>query len=157
MPTENQAWRLQPTRNQVQRLLPTTNQALRLLLTTNQVRRLLPTANQVPPRGTDTAFLFDLFLEKFNHVPPKLTVMDTPLYERPTFYKVLLLGSGGLFIGQASTPTSKGLADKVYFVPVRAKAVPKIIKKVKPDGILIDSIIDTEDRDKLSAKLDEIG
>ncbi|KAE8950791.1 hypothetical protein PR002_g31428, partial [Phytophthora rubi] len=57
----------------------------------------------------------------------------------------------------ATVQTSKGLVDNVYFVPVRAKAVLKIIKKVKPDGILIDSIIDTEDREKLSAKLDEIG
>ncbi|KAE9341768.1 hypothetical protein PF008_g10480 [Phytophthora fragariae] len=57
----------------------------------------------------------------------------------------------------ATVQTSKGLVDNVYFVPVRAKAVLKIIKKVKPEGILIDSIIDTEDREKSSAKLDEIG
>ncbi|KAL4172764.1 Oxidoreductase [Phytophthora ramorum] len=99
---------------------------------------------------TDTAFLFDMFLEKVNNAPPKLTVMDTSLYDRPTFSKVLLLGSGGLSIGQAgefdysgsqaikalreegvhvilvnpniaTVQTSKGLADKVYFVPVRAR------------------------------------
>ncbi|KAG2530656.1 hypothetical protein JM18_001304 [Phytophthora kernoviae] len=167
---------------------------------------------------TDTAFLFDMFLEKVTGAPPKLTLMDTSLYDRPTFSKVLLLGSGGLSIGQAgefdysgsqsikalreegvtvvlvnpniaTVQTSKGLADKVYFVPVRAETVLEIIKKEKPDGILvsmggqtalsvgielylngdlerhnvrvmgtqIDSIIDTEDREKFSAKLAEIG
>ncbi|RLN86983.1 hypothetical protein BBJ28_00018286, partial [Nothophytophthora sp. Chile5] len=167
---------------------------------------------------TDTAFLFDMFLEKVTGAPPKLTLLDTSLYDRPTFSKVLLLGSGGLSIGQAgefdysgsqaikalreegvhvilvnpniaTVQTSKGLADKVYFVPVRAETVLEVIKKEKPDGILvsmggqtalsvgielyqngdlerhnvrvmgtqIESIIDTEDREKFSAKLDEIG
>jgi carbamoyl-phosphate synthase/aspartate carbamoyltransferase len=167
---------------------------------------------------TDTAFLFDMFLEKVTGAPPKLTLLDTSLYDRPRFTKVLLLGSGGLSIGQAgefdysgsqaikalreegvhvtlvnpniaTVQTSKGLADKVYFVPVRAETVLEIIKKEKPDGILvsmggqtalsvgielylngdlerhnvrvmgtqIESIIDTEDREKFSAKLAEIG
>ncbi|TMW65624.1 hypothetical protein Poli38472_008266 [Pythium oligandrum] len=115
---------------------------------------------------TDTAFLFDMFLEKVTGAPPKLTLLDTSLYDRPTFTKVLLLGSGGLSIGQAgefdysgsqaikalkeegvqvilvnpniaTVQTSKGLADKVYFVPVRASTVLEIIKKEKPDGILV--------------------
>ncbi|KAF1318605.1 Carbamoyl-phosphate synthase, large subunit, partial [Globisporangium splendens] len=167
---------------------------------------------------TDTAFLFDMFLEKVTGAPQKLTLLDTTLYDRPRFTKVLLLGSGGLSIGQAgefdysgsqaikalreegvhvilvnpniaTVQTSKGLADKVYFVPVRAETVLEIIKKEKPDGILvsmggqtalsvgielylngdlerhnvrvmgtqIESIIDTEDREKFSAKLAEIG
>ncbi|GAB9467935.1 Carbamoyl-phosphate synthase, large subunit [Globisporangium polare] len=167
---------------------------------------------------TDTAFLFDMFLDKVTGSPPKLTLLDTSLYDRPRFTKVLLLGSGGLSIGQAgefdysgsqaikalreegvhvilvnpniaTVQTSKGLADKVYFVPVRSETVLEIIKKEKPDGILvsmggqtalsvgielylngdlerhnvrvmgtqIDSIIDTEDREKFSAKLAEIG
>ncbi|KAJ0397019.1 hypothetical protein P43SY_003963 [Pythium insidiosum] len=167
---------------------------------------------------TDTAFLFDMFLEKVTGAPPKLTLLDTTLYDRPRFTKVLLLGSGGLSIGQAgefdysgsqaikalkeegvqvilvnpniaTVQTSKGLADKVYFVPVRASTVLEIIKKEKPDGILVSmggqtalsvgielymsgdlernnvrvmgtqipAIIDTEDREKFSAKLAEIG
>jgi carbamoyl-phosphate synthase large subunit/carbamoyl-phosphate synthase small subunit len=167
---------------------------------------------------TDTAFLFDMFLEKVTGAPPKLTLLDTSLYDRPRFSKVLLLGSGGLSIGQAgefdysgsqaikalkeegvnvilvnpniaTVQTSKGLADKVYFVPVRASTVLEIIKKEKPDGILVSmggqtalnvgielytngdlerhnvkvmgtqipAIIDTEDREKFSAKLAEIG
>lgn len=167
---------------------------------------------------TDTAFLFDMFLEKVTGAPPKLTLLDTSLYDRPVYRKVLLLGSGGLSIGQAgefdysgsqaikalreegvyvilvnpniaTVQTSKGLANQVYFVPVRAETVLEIIKKEKPDGIVvsmggqtalavgielyqngdlerhnvrvmgtqIESIIDTEDREKFSEKLAEIG
>ncbi len=80
--------------------------------------------------------------------------------------KVLLLGSGALKIGEAGEfdysgsqaikalkeegcevivvnpniatyQTSKGLADKVYFLPVDGYFVGKIIKKEKPDGILL--------------------
>ncbi|EQC32261.1 aspartate carbamoyltransferase [Saprolegnia diclina VS20] len=167
---------------------------------------------------TDTAFLFDMFLEKVKGQPSKLTLMDTSLYDRPTYRKVLLLGSGGLSIGQAgefdysgsqaikalkeegiqvilvnpniaTVQTSKGLADKVYFVPVRASTVLEIIKKERPDGILVSMggqtalnvgielwesgaleahnvrvmgtpisvVIDTEDRERFSERLAEIG
>jgi len=80
--------------------------------------------------------------------------------------KILLLGSGALKIGEAGEfdysgsqaikalkqegikvivinpniatyQTSKGLADKIYFVPVNPYFVEKIIKKEKPDGILL--------------------
>ncbi len=80
--------------------------------------------------------------------------------------KVLLLGSGGLSIGQAgefdysgsqaikalkeegirvilinpniaTIQTSKNFADEVYFLPVTASFVEKIIAKEKPDGILL--------------------
>jgi carbamoyl-phosphate synthase/aspartate carbamoyltransferase len=80
--------------------------------------------------------------------------------------KVLILGSGGLSIGQAgefdysgsqaikalkeegiytvlvnpniaTIATSKGLADKVYFLPVTPEFVRKIIKYEKPDGIYV--------------------
>ncbi|KAL0590019.1 hypothetical protein ABG067_001986 [Albugo candida] len=167
---------------------------------------------------TDTVFLFDLFLEKVTGAPPKLTLLDTSLYHQPQIRKVILLGSGGLSIGQAgefdysgsqaikalreegvhvilvnpniaTVQTSKGLADKVYFVPVRASTVLEVIKKEKPDGILVSmggqtalnvgielyqngdlerhnvivmgtqipAIINTEDREKFSEKLAEIG
>ena len=114
----------------------------------------------------DTDFLFDMFLEKVNGSPAKLTLMNTSLYKRKVYSKVLLLGSGGLSIGQAgefdysgsqsikalkeegievilvnpniaTVQTSKGLADKVYFVPVRRRTVVEIIKKERPDGILV--------------------
>ncbi len=80
--------------------------------------------------------------------------------------KVLLLGSGALKIGQAgefdysgsqalkalreegvetvlvnpniaTVQTSKGVADKVYFQPVKAEFVERIIAKERPDGILL--------------------
>ncbi len=133
----------------------------------------------------------------------------------PNLKKVILLGSGALKIGEAgefdysgsqalkslkeegiktvlvnpniaTIQTSKGLADKIYFLPVSAEFVEKIILKEKPDGILlsfggqtalncglelekflveekikilgtpIESIKVTEDRDLFKQKLKEI-
>ena len=80
--------------------------------------------------------------------------------------KVLILGSGALKIGQAgefdysgsqailalkeegiktilinpniaTIQTSKGLADKIYFLPISVDFVEKVIKKEKPQGILL--------------------
>jgi len=80
--------------------------------------------------------------------------------------KVLVLGSGALKIGEAgefdysgsqaikalkeegvesilvnpniaTIQTSKGLADKVYFLPVNAEFVEKVIEKEKPDGLFL--------------------
>ena len=80
--------------------------------------------------------------------------------------KVVLLGSGALKIGQAgefdysgsqalkamreegietvlinpniaTIQTSEGVADKVYFLPITPYFVEKVIKKEKPDGILL--------------------
>jgi Flp pilus assembly secretin CpaC len=87
-----------------------------------------------------------------------------PLKERPR--KVLVLGSGGLSIGQAgefdysgsqaikamkeegistvlvnpniaTVQTAPGLADKVYSLPVTSAFVEGVIRKEKPDGILL--------------------
>ncbi len=80
--------------------------------------------------------------------------------------KVLLLGSGALKIGQAgefdysgsqalkalreegiesvlinpniaTIQTSEGVADKVYFLPITPQFVEEVIKKERPDGILL--------------------
>uniref|UniRef100_A0A8C9QSF9 Multifunctional protein CAD n=1 Tax=Scleropages formosus TaxID=113540 RepID=A0A8C9QSF9_SCLFO len=80
--------------------------------------------------------------------------------------KVLILGSGGLSIGQAgefdysgsqaikalkeeniqtvlinpniaTVQTSKGLADRVYFLPITPEYVTQVIKNERPDGILL--------------------
>jgi len=80
--------------------------------------------------------------------------------------KVLVLGSGGLSIGQAgefdysgsqaikalkeerihtvlvnpniaTVQTTKGLADKVYFLPVTVEYVTQVIEAERPDGILL--------------------
>ena len=86
--------------------------------------------------------------------------------ERKEIKKVLLLGSGALKIGQAgefdysgaqalkalkeegihsvlinpniaTVQTSKGVADTVYFQPVKAEFVERVIEKERPDGILL--------------------
>uniref|UniRef100_A0A4W4H0Z9 Carbamoyl-phosphate synthetase 2, aspartate transcarbamylase, and dihydroorotase n=1 Tax=Electrophorus electricus TaxID=8005 RepID=A0A4W4H0Z9_ELEEL len=109
---------------------------------------------------TDLVSLFDVFLET-------LTFLGFPKPEefvRPR--KVLLLGSGGLSIGQAgefdysgsqaikalkeeniqtilinpniaTVQTSKGLADKVYFLPITPDYVTQVIKNERPDGVLL--------------------
>ncbi len=82
------------------------------------------------------------------------------------FKKLLLLGSGALKIGEAgefdysgsqaikalkeenieiilinpniaTNQTSKGMADKVYFMPITPEFVEKIIAKEKPEGIIL--------------------
>ncbi len=86
--------------------------------------------------------------------------------ERIDVKKVLVLGSGALKIGQAgefdysgsqalkalkeegiatvlinpniaTIQTSEGIADKVYFLPITPYFVEEIIKKEKPDGLLL--------------------
>uniref|UniRef100_A0A8C1MVF1 Carbamoyl-phosphate synthetase 2, aspartate transcarbamylase, and dihydroorotase n=1 Tax=Cyprinus carpio TaxID=7962 RepID=A0A8C1MVF1_CYPCA len=104
----------------------------------------------------DLVGLFDVFLD---------TVKDAKeAFVRPR--KVLVLGSGGLSIGQAgefdysgsqaikalkeeniqtvlinpniaTVQTSKGLADKVYFLPITPEYVTQVIKNERPDGVLL--------------------
>lgn len=38
----------------------------------------------------------------------------------------------------ATVQTSKGLADKVYFLPVTPQFVEEVIKKEQPDGTLLE-------------------
>jgi carbamoyl-phosphate synthase/aspartate carbamoyltransferase len=49
----------------------------------------------------DTAFLFDKFVGHVRKIPQPLVLQDTLSYHRKTYKKVLLVGSGGLSIGQA--------------------------------------------------------
>ncbi|XP_049282468.1 CAD protein isoform X1 [Anopheles funestus] len=129
----------------------------------------------------DLEVLFDVFLEvvseykrepKKQHVSVKDRLNERLQYvppvpidlERPK--KVLILGSGGLSIGQAgefdysgsqaikalkeeriqtvlinpniaTVQTSKGLADKVYFLPLTRYYVEKVIKAERPGGVLL--------------------
>jgi carbamoyl-phosphate synthase (ammonia) len=120
---------------------------------------------------TDTAFMFDTFLR---NVANKSKVLEFPRHkpekERFKFKKVLMLGSGGLSIGQAgefdysgaqaikalkeegvevvlmnpniasvqtNAGTGVGKADHVFFLPVTPDYVEQVIKREKPDGILI--------------------
>lgn len=129
------------------------------------------------PGPRDTEFLFDVFIQNVmdcattgSFVPISMPGGDKEDNEkrvpRADVQKVLILGSGGLSIGQAgefdysgsqaikalkeesiytvlvnpniaTIATSKGLADKVYFLPVTPEFVRKIIKYEKPDGIYV--------------------
>ena len=113
---------------------------------------------------TDTDFLFDMFLRRVKGEHAEVTVA----YQHPplTMQKVILLGSGGLSIGQAgefdysgsqaikalkemrtrivlvnpniaTVQTSEGMADRVYFLPVTPDIVEEIIARERPDGILL--------------------
>ncbi|CAN8001699.1 unnamed protein product [Ixodes hexagonus] len=128
----------------------------------------------------DLEFLFDVFLESVQDtlskkpcIPIQKRIADkfTALSPPPTIAtkrprKVLILGSGGLSIGQAgefdysgsqaikalkeekiqtvlinpniaTVQTSPGLADKVYFLPITPYYVEEVIKSERPDGILL--------------------
>ena len=126
------------------------------------------------PGPRDTEYLFDRFISVVKGCVDagKLVSLDRPAEtqickpQRVTVSKVLILGSGGLSIGQAgefdysgsqaikalkeegiytvlinpniaTIQTSKGLADKVYFLPVTPEFVRKVIKYEKPDGIYV--------------------
>eukprot|EP00929_Paragymnodinium_shiwhaense_P027828 TRINITY_DN1624_c0_g1_i1.p1 TRINITY_DN1624_c0_g1~~TRINITY_DN1624_c0_g1_i1.p1 ORF type:complete len:1596 (-),score=444.53 TRINITY_DN1624_c0_g1_i1:125-4912(-) len=112
----------------------------------------------------DTHFLFELFGKAI--LKPGQMELTTQPFEPPRLVnKVLVLGSGGLTIGQAgefdysgsqaikalreqgvqsvlvnpniaTVQTSKGLADKVYLLPVTPEFVTEVIKKERPDGIM---------------------
>ncbi|XP_029966027.1 multifunctional protein CAD [Salarias fasciatus] len=129
---------------------------------------------------TDLVGLFDVFLDTVReHRDGTLTQsmkqrltdhLTFPASPRPSEVrrprKVLILGSGGLSIGQAgefdysgsqaikalkeeniqtvlinpniaTVQTSKGLADKVYFLPITPDYVVQVIKNERPDGVLL--------------------
>lgn len=125
----------------------------------------------------DLECLFDVFLDaarnyKTKPINVKQALTDTIKYtpERPFSTKVpkkvLIIGSGGLSIGQAgefdysgsqaikalreeniqtvlinpniaTVQTSKGLADKVYFLPLIPTYVEQVIRVERPDGVLL--------------------
>jgi len=123
----------------------------------------------------DTKFLFELFIERcLGTGLPYHTLLQFHLNTRKQSYdirpgsikKILLLGSGGLSIGQAgefdysgtqaikcfkeegievvlvnpniaTIQTSKDLADKIYYLPVTYDYVKQIIEKENPDCIAL--------------------
>ncbi|XXG94391.1 Carbamoyl-phosphate synthase [Hypoxylon texense] len=181
------------------------------------------------PGPRDTEFLFDVFIHTIVNCVQNPSLLDAPvrfpggtaeenelLHPRVSVKKILVLGSGGLSIGQAgefdysgsqaikalkeegiytvlinpniaTIQTSKGLADKVYFLPVTAEFVRKVIIHERPDAIYvtfggqtalqvgiqlkdefeelgvkvlgtpIDTIITTEDRELFARSMDSIG
>ena len=179
------------------------------------------------PGPRDTEFLFDVFLRNVEDCVKMNSLVPVQMHEGEgedndrrvpcaKVSKVVILGSGGLSIGQAgefdysgsqaikalkeegiytilinpniaTIATSKGLADKVYFLPVTPEFVRKVIKYENPDGIYvtfggqtalnvgvklknefaqlgvqvlgtpIDTIITTEDRQLFASAMEEIG
>lgn len=181
------------------------------------------------PGPRDTEFLFDVFIDTIMRSVVSASTLAKPVefpggtveenkkaHPRVSVKKVLILGSGGLSIGQAgefdysgsqaikalkqegiytilinpniaTIQTSKGLADKVYFLPVNADFVRKVIKHERPDAIYctfggqtalqvgiqlkdefeelgvqvlgtpIDTIITTEDRELFARSMESIG
>lgn len=181
------------------------------------------------PGPKDTEFLFDVFINSIQDCIASPAALSKPvtfpgltkeesikMAPRVSVKKVLVLGSGGLSIGQAgefdysgsqaikalkeegiytilinpniaTIQTSKGLADKVYFLPVNADFVRKVIKHERPDAIYctfggqtalqvgiqlkdefeslgvkvlgtpIDTIITTEDRELFARSMDSIN
>ncbi|PFH56213.1 hypothetical protein XA68_16891 [Ophiocordyceps unilateralis] len=181
------------------------------------------------PGPRDTEFLFDVFLDAVVACAQQPALLRQPvefpggsvddnerLHPRVSVKKALVLGSGGLSIGQAgefdysgsqaikalkeegiytvlinpniaTIQTSKGLADKVYFLPVNADFVRKVIHYERPDAIYvtfggqtalqvgiqlkdefeglgvqvlgtpIDTIITTEDRELFARSIESIG
>lgn len=122
----------------------------------------------------DLEELFDVFLNliKSNTLNAKQLLTKTLTYvkESPVVNqktrKVLIIGSGGLSIGQAgefdysgsqaikalkeegiqtvlinpniaTVQTSKGMADKVYFLPLVPEYVEQVIRSERPDGVLL--------------------
>lgn len=181
------------------------------------------------PGPRDTEYLFDVFINTIKKTMQSSEALSRPvsfpggdvnenkkLHPKVKVEKVLVLGSGGLSIGQAgefdysgsqaikalkeegiytilinpniaTIQTSKGLADKVYFLPVTAEFVRKVIQKERPDGIYvtfggqtalqvgiqlkdefdelgvkvlgtpIETIITTEDRELFARSMESIG
>ncbi|KAI1957898.1 Carbamoyl-phosphate synthase [Ophidiomyces ophidiicola] len=181
------------------------------------------------PGPRDTEFLFDVFINTVKKSLASPSALNEPVkfpggtleenraaHPRVFAKKVLILGSGGLSIGQAgefdysgsqaikalkqegiytilinpniaTIQTSKGLADKVYFLPVNADFVRKVIKHERPDAIYvtfggqtalqvgiqlkdefeglgvkvlgtpIETIITTEDRELFARSMESIG
>lgn len=179
------------------------------------------------PGPRDTEFLFDVFIQsvvdftksgvhKAVEFPGGDLATNRAAHPKVEVKKVLVLGSGGLSIGQAgefdysgsqaikalkeegiytvlinpniaTIQTSRGLADKVYFLPVTPEFVRKVIQHERPDGIYctfggqtalnvgiklkeefeglgvkvlgtpIDTVITTEDRELFAQAMEEIG
>ncbi|PKS09242.1 hypothetical protein jhhlp_003856 [Lomentospora prolificans] len=187
------------------------------------------------PGPRDTEYLFDVFLHTVSQCSEDTAKLKKPVEfaeegvtesflagnppkrnPRVDVKKVLVLGSGGLSIGQAgefdysgsqaikalkeegiytvlinpniaTIQTSKGLADKVYFLPVNADFVRKVILYERPDAIYvtfggqtalsvgiqlkdefenlgvkvlgtpIDTIVTTEDRELFARSMDSIN
>ncbi|KAF6756698.1 aspartate carbamoyltransferase [Ephemerocybe angulata] len=143
------------------------------------------------PGPRDTEFLFDVFIQNIldcqalegAYVPIKMpgglkADNDARIPREKLSKAIKALKEEGIYTimvnpNIATIATSKGLADKVYFLPVTPEFVRKIIKYEQPDGIYlkdefeglgvkvlgtqIETIITTEDRQLFADAMAEIG
>ncbi|KAF9273468.1 hypothetical protein BGZ88_003788, partial [Linnemannia elongata] len=110
------------------------------------------------PGPRDTEYLFDVFIKAVDDfrktgtlkaitMPGGTKEAAAALNPRVSVRKVLVLGSGGLSIGQAGefdysgSQAIKALKEEgiytVYFLPVTPEFVRKVILREKPDGIYV--------------------
>jgi len=114
----------------------------------------------------DTTFLFDNFIQTIVQDRVNHSLVTPAMYHIQAVRKCVLIGSGGLSIGQAgefdysgsqaikalkeenievilinpniaTVQTSKDFADQVYFLPVTPDMVRSVIMKERPDSILV--------------------
>jgi len=110
----------------------------------------------------DKCYSLSIFL--YFYIPQK--IINYPIHMKESIRKVVVLGSGALKIGEAgefdysgsqalkalreegvytvlinpniaTVQTSEDVADKIYYLPVTPHFVEQVIKKEKPDGILL--------------------
>ncbi|KAI8812033.1 hypothetical protein BJ742DRAFT_794599 [Cladochytrium replicatum] len=133
----------------------------------SSIRRLATIANSpLPENASLPAINFDTFVS-VEEVKRKWSASpNTALKGPPAAFKVVIVGSGGLSIGQAgefdysgsqaikalkeegvytilvnpniaTIQTGKDLADRVYFLPINPEYIEYVIEREKPDGILL--------------------
>jgi carbamoyl-phosphate synthase large subunit/carbamoyl-phosphate synthase small subunit len=114
----------------------------------------------------DTPFLFDMFVDLIKDGRQRMMTVPPIMFQRPIVRKCILVGSGGLSIGQAgefdysgsqaikalkeegievvlinpniaTVQTMAGFADQVYFLPVTPDRVLEVIEKERPDSIIV--------------------
>ena len=75
----------------------------------------------------DTAFLFEAFVRHVRGAAPQLTLLDPAIYrnDRASLKRVLLVGSGGLSIGQAGEFDYSGSQQCLTPWPRRARRTPR--------------------------------
>lgn len=158
--------RVLPSLNLVRARHPST----RLLSTTKLRSRLVPTnplrAIAAPAVGSYAPKDGEHVLNSPSELARKLSAKVLPQLDRPKVKKVVVVGSGGLSIGQAGEfdysgsqamkalreegveavlinpniatwQTSHQLASEVYFLPITADYVAYVLEKERPDGILL--------------------
>eukprot|EP01035_Chromulina_nebulosa_P025831 gene25831-33745_t len=97
---------------------------------------------------TDTAFLFDVFLDSVRKKSKSIEFpRRKPKQETPKFKKAIkalkeegvevVLMNPNIASVQTNVGSGEGKADQVFFLPVTPEYVEQIIKRERPDGILI--------------------